>query len=81
VVDIDDASTSCDANSLQFDETSLAASEDLSVYCGTLKKGKKNKMKEEKQLRDFDMWQASNIEVMEVSIIHMTICNLSSVLV
>ncbi|CAG9794238.1 unnamed protein product [Diatraea saccharalis] len=40
-----DASTSCDANSLQ--------------------KGKKNRSKEEKLLRDFDMWQASNIEVME----------------
>ncbi|KAL0809826.1 hypothetical protein ABMA28_011318 [Loxostege sticticalis] len=63
--DLDNASTSCDANSLQFDETSLAASEDLSVYCGTLKKPKKTKSKEEKQLRDADMWQASNIEVME----------------
>ncbi|KAL4712171.1 hypothetical protein ACJJTC_011032 [Scirpophaga incertulas] len=65
-IDPDDgASTSCDVNSLQFDETSLAASEDLSVYCGTLKKGKKSKSKEEQQLRDFDMWQASNLEVME----------------
>ncbi|XP_026736369.1 uncharacterized protein LOC113499956 [Trichoplusia ni] len=61
----DDASTTCDVLSLQFDETSIAASEDLSVYCGTLKKTKKLRIKEEKQLRDFDMWQASNVEVMQ----------------
>ncbi|RVE53138.1 hypothetical protein evm_002235 [Chilo suppressalis] len=64
-LDDGDASTSCDANSLQFDATSLAVSEDLSVYCGTLKKGKRNRTKEERQLRDFDMWRASNVEVMQ----------------
>lgn len=66
-IDNDGASTSCDANSLQFDETSIAPSEDLSVYCGTMKKPKKSKSKEEKQLRDFVMWRASNVEVMQVS--------------
>ncbi|KAF9417289.1 hypothetical protein HW555_005603 [Spodoptera exigua] len=65
VDDGDGASTSCDVLSLQFDETSIAASEDLSVYCGTLKKTKKIRSKEEKQLRDLDMWQASNVEVMQ----------------
>lgn len=65
--DGDGASTSCDVLSLQFDETSIAASEDLSVYCRTLKKTKKIRSKEEKQLRDLDMWQASNVEVMKVS--------------
>ncbi|XP_026763844.1 uncharacterized protein LOC113522366 [Galleria mellonella] len=64
-LDLDGASTSCDANSLQFDETSLAASEDLSVYCGALKKPKKSRSKEEKQMRDIDMWRASNVEVMQ----------------
>ncbi|CAB3236318.1 unnamed protein product [Arctia plantaginis] len=62
--DHDDGATSCDAMSLQFDETSIAPSEDLSVYCGTLKKNKRTR-KEEKQLRDLDMWQASNMEVMQ----------------
>ncbi|XP_063835549.1 uncharacterized protein LOC135084741 [Ostrinia nubilalis] len=62
--DLDNASTSYDVNSLQFDDTSLTASEDLSVYCGTLKKPKRNKYKE-KLLRDQDMWQATNVEVME----------------
>ncbi|XP_037302093.1 uncharacterized protein LOC119192378, partial [Manduca sexta] len=61
--EIDDASTTYDANSILFDETSIAPSE-MSVYCGTLKK-KKTRSKEEKQLRDFDMWQASNVEVMQ----------------
>lgn len=64
LIDQEDGATSCDAMSLQFDETSIAASEDLSVYCGTLKKNKKTR-REEKQLRDFDMWQASNVEVMQ----------------
>ncbi|XP_075988448.1 uncharacterized protein LOC142984594 isoform X2 [Anticarsia gemmatalis] len=64
LIEDEDGATSCDAMSLQFDETSIAASEDLSVYCGTLKKNKKTR-KEEKQLRDFDMWQASNVEVMQ----------------
>uniref|UniRef100_A0A2A4K4L9 Uncharacterized protein n=1 Tax=Heliothis virescens TaxID=7102 RepID=A0A2A4K4L9_HELVI len=65
VDDGDGASTSCDVLSLQFDDTSIAASEDLSVYCGTLKKTKKIRIKEEKKLRDLDMWQASNVEVMQ----------------
>lgn len=65
--DQDGASTSCDANSLQFDEMSIAPSEDLSVYCGHIKKTKKNRSKEEeKLLRDFCMWRASNVEVMQV---------------
>ncbi|KAM3955628.1 uncharacterized protein ACR2FA_010462 [Aphomia sociella] len=64
-IDFDGASTSCDANSLQFDETSLAASDDISVYCGALKKPKKSRSKEEKQMRDIDMWRASNVEVMQ----------------
>ncbi|XP_013195210.2 uncharacterized protein LOC106138577 [Amyelois transitella] len=62
---IDDGATSCDAYSIQFDESSLAASEDLSVYCGTLKKPKKSRSKEEQQMRDIDMWRASNVEVMQ----------------
>ncbi|XP_053621542.1 uncharacterized protein LOC128681566 isoform X2 [Plodia interpunctella] len=63
----DGASTSCDANSIQFDESSIAPSEDLSVYCGTLKKPKKSRSrdKEEQQMRDIDMWRASNVEVMQ----------------
>ncbi|XP_045457773.1 uncharacterized protein LOC123667993 [Melitaea cinxia] len=60
----DDASTSYDANSLQFDETSITASNDDSLYCSMLKKPKKSKSKDQ-QLTDLDMWQASNIEVME----------------
>ncbi|XP_048002431.1 uncharacterized protein LOC125238973 [Leguminivora glycinivorella] len=61
---IDDDATSCDANSIQFDESSIAPSEDLSVYC--LKK-KKNTLrsKEVQQLRDLDMWRASDVEVMQ----------------
>ncbi|KAF9809296.1 hypothetical protein SFRURICE_015759 [Spodoptera frugiperda] len=61
VDDGDGASTSCDVLSLQFDETSIAASEDLSVYCGTLKKTKKIRSKEEKQsgtLDDQIKWEA-----------------------
>lgn len=62
----DDASTSCDANSIQFDDLSIAPSEDLSVYCGGLKKPKKSRSKEEEQIiKDCDMWHASNIEVMQ----------------
>ncbi|CAH2084195.1 unnamed protein product [Euphydryas editha] len=60
----DDASTSYDANSLQFDETSITASNDVSMYCSMLKKPKKSRSKDQ-QLTDLDMWQASNIEVME----------------
>ncbi|XP_012551914.1 uncharacterized protein LOC105842586 isoform X1 [Bombyx mori] len=65
--DIDDtASTTYDANSIQFDETSIAASEDTSVYCTTLKKKKKkNKLKMEQHRRDLGMWKASNVEVMK----------------
>ncbi|CAK1549035.1 unnamed protein product [Leptosia nina] len=48
----------------QFDASSIAPSEDLSVYCAMLKKPKKSRSKEQ-QLRDIDMWQASNIEVMQ----------------
>ncbi|XP_059058949.1 uncharacterized protein LOC131852291 [Achroia grisella] len=61
---LDGASTSCDVNSLQFDETSIAPSEDISVYCGALKKPKKSRSKEEQQMRDVDMWKASDVEVM-----------------
>ncbi|XP_037969257.2 uncharacterized protein LOC105389906 isoform X5 [Plutella xylostella] len=65
-LDLDDgASTSADANSLQFDELSMAPSEDLSIHCSALKRPKKSRSKEEQQMRDFDMWQASNVEVME----------------
>ncbi|XP_012551915.1 uncharacterized protein LOC105842586 isoform X2 [Bombyx mori] len=66
--DIDDtASTTYDANSIQFDETSIAASEDTSVYCTTLKKKKKkNKLKMEQHRRDLGMWKASNVEVMKM---------------
>ncbi|XP_045508370.1 uncharacterized protein LOC123704121 isoform X2 [Colias croceus] len=56
-------SSQFDINS-QFDESSIAPSEDLSVYCAMLKKPKKSRSKEQ-QLRDTDMWQASNIEVMQ----------------
>lgn len=63
----DGASTSCDANSIQFDETvSMTASDDISIHCGAIKRPKKSRSKEEQQLRDFDMWQATNIEVMQV---------------
>lgn len=62
----DDASTSYDANSLQFDDPSIATSEDISMYCAMLKKPKKSRSKEQ-QLTDFDMWQASDVEVMQVS--------------
>ncbi|XP_072937398.1 uncharacterized protein [Epargyreus clarus] len=58
-----DASTSYDANSLQFDESSIA-SEDWSVYCAMLKKPKKTRSKDQ-QLSDTDMWKASNLEVMQ----------------
>ncbi|XP_063370638.1 uncharacterized protein LOC134658962 [Cydia amplana] len=61
---IDDDATSCDANSIQFDETSLAPSEDLSVYCLTKKKNLRS-AKEVQQLRDLDMWRASDVEVMQ----------------
>ncbi|XP_023947148.1 uncharacterized protein LOC112052342 [Bicyclus anynana] len=60
----EDASTTYDANSLQFDESSIADSEDMSMYCAMLKKPKKSRSKEQ-QLTDFDMWQASNVEVMQ----------------
>ncbi|XP_038217719.1 uncharacterized protein LOC119836463 [Zerene cesonia] len=61
--DFDANSSQFDINS-QFDASSIAASEDLSVYCAMLKKPKKSRSKEQ-QLRDIDMWQASNIEVMQ----------------
>ncbi|XP_063391605.1 uncharacterized protein LOC134677086 [Cydia fagiglandana] len=61
---IDDDATSCDANSIQFDETSLAPSEDLSVYCLKKKKNLRS-AKEVQQLRDLDMWRASDVEVMQ----------------
>ncbi|XP_049882441.1 uncharacterized protein LOC126378291 [Pectinophora gossypiella] len=64
-IDNDGASTSADCNSIQMDDLSVAPSEDISVYCGTMKKPKKSRSKEEKQLRDLDMWQASNVEVMQ----------------
>ncbi|XP_050358936.1 uncharacterized protein LOC126779129 [Nymphalis io] len=60
----DDASTSYDANSLQFDESSITASNDVSMYCAMMKKPKKSKSKDQ-QLTDLDMWQASNVEVLE----------------
>ncbi|CAH2245629.1 uncharacterized protein LOC120625351 [Pararge aegeria] len=60
----DDASTTYDANSLQLDESSITESEDMSMYCAMLKKPKKSRSKEQ-QLTDFDMWQASNIQVMQ----------------
>ncbi|XP_041981705.1 uncharacterized protein LOC121735083 [Aricia agestis] len=63
VVD-DDASTSYDVNSIQYDESSIAPSEDISIYCAMLKKPKKGRSKEQK-LKDFDMWTASNFEVMQ----------------
>ncbi|XP_014356801.2 uncharacterized protein LOC106709497 [Papilio machaon] len=63
-IDLDPDGTSCDANSSEFDITSITAS-DLSIYCASLKKPKKSKSKEEQQMRDFGMWQASNIEVMQ----------------
>ncbi|CAG5053284.1 unnamed protein product [Parnassius apollo] len=56
--------TSCDANSSELDVASITASE-LSTYCASLKKPKKNRSKEERQLRDLGMWRASNIEVMQ----------------
>ncbi|CAH2056499.1 unnamed protein product, partial [Iphiclides podalirius] len=62
--DVEADGTSCDANSSEFDVTSITAS-DLSIYCASLKKPKKSRSKEERQWRDFDMWQASNIEVMQ----------------
>ncbi|XP_068622336.1 uncharacterized protein [Battus philenor] len=62
--ELDPDGTSCDANSSEFDVTSISAS-DLSIYCASLKKPKKSKSKEEQQMRDLDMWQASNIEVMQ----------------
>ncbi|KAJ2939318.1 hypothetical protein O0L34_g13416 [Tuta absoluta] len=64
-IDNDGASTSADCNSIQMDETSIAPSEDISVYCGAMKKVKKMRSREEQQLRDLDMWQASNVEVMQ----------------
>ena len=63
---LDDDSTSYDANSLQFDDPSIATSEDISMYCAMLKKPKKSRSKEQ-QLTDFDMWQASDVQVMKVS--------------
>ncbi|XP_045782530.1 uncharacterized protein LOC123879067 [Maniola jurtina] len=60
----EDASTTYDANSIQFDESSIADSEDVSMYCAMLKKPKKSRSKEQ-QLTDLDMWQASNVEVMQ----------------
>ncbi|XP_063544708.1 uncharacterized protein LOC134752870 [Cydia strobilella] len=61
---IDDDATSCDANSIQFDETSIAPSEDLSVYCLKKKKNLRS-AREVQQLRDLDMWRASDVEVMQ----------------
>lgn len=64
----DDASTSCDVNSLQFDDiVSIAPSEDVEVHCGHVRRPKKSRSREEQQIRDYGMWQASNIEVMQVN--------------
>ncbi|CAG9573786.1 unnamed protein product [Danaus chrysippus] len=57
----DEASTTYDANSLQFDEASVT--EENSTYCAVLKKPKKSKSKEQ-ELKDLNMWQATNYEVM-----------------
>lgn len=54
------ASTSCDVLSLQMDVPSCSEPKVQSS-----KKPWKNKAKEERLLRDIDMWRASNIEVMQ----------------
>ncbi|XP_013136640.1 PREDICTED: uncharacterized protein LOC106101846 [Papilio polytes] len=63
-VDVDADSTTYDANSSELDITSITAS-NLSIYCASVKKAKKAKLKEEQKLRDIDMWKASNFEVMQ----------------
>ncbi|XP_022124110.1 uncharacterized protein LOC110999392 isoform X1 [Pieris rapae] len=62
--DIDSSQYDINYDASEFDASSIAPSEDLSVYCAMMKKPKKSRSKEQ-QLRDIDMWQASNIEVMQ----------------
>ncbi|XP_073964640.1 uncharacterized protein isoform X2 [Choristoneura fumiferana] len=69
-IDNDDASTSCDANSIQFDETPITPSVlrpmDKSLAVLYMKKKKNGrKVKEFQQLRDRDMWRASDVQVMQ----------------
>ncbi|XP_047523956.1 uncharacterized protein LOC125062227 isoform X2 [Pieris napi] len=62
--DINSSQYDINYDASEFDASSIAPSEDLSVYCAMMKKPKKSRSKEQ-HLRDIGMWQATNIEVMQ----------------